>query len=229
MSKTTPMIFENLRDSIESLLISEQTGFYLTIVGQKQSFAAEEFRGDSRTVQLYYSAGDYNRSRSSRQQFEHDCTYSLQYNVSSPAKADLSVLDDSNASTAAKQAALANAQRGYVLADKLMDELRRVITQVIMSPQNDQLGLPRNGTKETRYQVSNRWLSNFRKTQPIDKGNLVVIMGSEDLTARVTETVTGVIPVLAVAPTFDITNDQRPPNGDVPTVIPPKTGIQTEQ
>jgi hypothetical protein len=108
-------------------------------------------------------------------------------------------LNDTAASVAAKQAAIANAQVAFYLADQLMDEFRRIITQVIMAPYNQDFGLD-------RFTISNRWLSNFRKTQPIDRGNLVELNATESLTCRVTETLPQVTPTLGVQPVIDITN-----------------------
>lgn len=219
----TQMTFEEVRDSTEALLIANQTNRYQVIVGQKQSASAEEFSGILRTIQLFYNAGEYDKSRSSRQKLEHDCTFTLNYYVSSPSEADISVLNpDSGSTVAQKQAAAVGIQSAFRLADESMDEFRRMITQIIMDPVNDQLGMPLlNG----KFQVSNRWLSNFRKTDPIDRGNLVELNASETLECRVKELTPGATATAGVQPIIDMGISQQPITGD--EVTPPETGIQT--
>ena len=220
------MKFEELRDSIESLLIANQTGRYQVILGQKQAFSADEFKGILRTIQIYYSSGEYDRGRSSKQKIEHDCNFTLNYYVSSPAKADISVLNPDSGSTAsAKQAAMANIQTAFRLCDGLMDEFRRMITQILMDPANDQLGMQLIGDSSLKRQVSNVWLSNFRKDQPINRGNNVDLTATETLNCRIKELTPGVTATAGVQPIIDITNNEQPIDGTV--LDPPALGIQT--
>lgn len=216
------MVFEQVRDSLEALLIANQSTLFRTIGEQKQSTDAEQVKGNLRTVQVFYSEGDYPRGQSSRQLLSHAITFQLAYTVASPAKADLTVLDDDNASASAKQAALLASGEGSRLADRLMDELRRIVTQIIMSPINQDLGM-------TKYVVSNTWLNNFRKSQPINKGNLFLLTGSETLTCLVNETLIGEIGKPAEIPTMDVTSKQEPLVGEVADADLPKVGLKTDQ
>lgn len=220
MALADPMNFELLRDALEATLIANQGVLFRTIGEQKQSTGAEEVKGALRTVQVFYNTGSYPRGKSGRQKFEHDMGFQLEYTVSSPSKADLTVLDDSGASAPAKQAALLSAQEGTRLADRLLDELRRIVTQILMDTVNQDFGL-------TKYLVSDPWLSNFRKNEPIDNGGLIVLTASEMFTAVVTETTAGATTTVAEIPAFDIELDEQPLDG---TTIddPPKVGIQTK-
>lgn len=221
MSLTDPMVFEELRDGLEALLIANQASLFRTIGEQKQSTDADQVKGDLRTVQVFYSTGNYPKGKSSRQLLNHEIGFQIFYTVSSPAKADLTVLDDPGASPAAKQAALAASQEGSRLADRSLDELRRIVTQIIMDPVNQSIGL-------TKYTVSDPWLDNFRKDQPIDKGNLVILTASEIFSAVVSEKTDGAILTPAEIPTFNITNDERPLTGDT-GFDAPKSGVETDQ
>jgi len=221
MGLTDPMNFEILRDGLEATLIANQGLLFRTIGEQKQSTGAEEVKGVLRTVQVFNSAGSYPKSKSSRRFFEHDTDFQLEYTVSSPAKADLTVLDDPNASASAKQSVLLASQEGTRLADRLLDELRRIVFQILMNPVNQDLGL-------TKYLVSDPWLSNFRKNEPLPKGNLIVLTGSETFSAVVTETTDGATLTPAEIPTLDITNNEQPLVGDE-IADPPKSGVQTDQ
>ena len=219
MSLTDPMKFEELRDSIESLLASNQGSFFQVIGYQKQSGSAESVKTLS-TVQIFYSSGEYHKAKSSYAKVTHEAVFSIHYTVALPAKGDLSILDDENATAAAKQTALLLVQKGGWLADRAIDELRRVVTQIILDPVNKDLGL-------NEYEVSNRWLSNFRKSTPIDKGNLVVLTATEDLSATIDETFTGATLTPAVIPVIDLTAEQKFIDND--SVDSPAVGIKTEQ
>ena len=214
------MNFELLRDGLEATLIANQGSLFRTIGEQKQSTGAEEVKGILRTVQVFYNTGNYPRGKSGRQNFEHDTGFQLEYTVSSPSKADLTVLDDPGASAPAKQAALLASSEGTRLADRLLDELKRFVTQILMDPVNEDYGL-------TKFTVSDPWLSNFRKNEPIDKGGLIVLTGSETFSAVVTETTAGATTTTAVIPTIDITSDERPLNNDTGFEAP-KSGVQTK-
>lgn len=220
MAITDPMNFELLRDGLESILIANQGLLFRTIGEQKQSTGAEEVKGILRTVQVFYSTGNYPKDKSGRQNFEHDTGFQLEYTVSSPSKADLTILNDPGASASEKQVALLASSEGTRLADRLLDELRRIVTQILMDPINQDMGL-------IKYTISDPWLSNFRKNEPIDKGGLIVLTGSEIFTARVTETTAGATTTPAVIPALDITLDERPLNNDT-GFDAPKSGIQTD-
>ena len=216
------MVFEQVRDALEALLIANQGALFRTIGEQKQSTDAEQVKGNLRTVQVFYSEGNYPKGKSSRQLLSHEITIQLLYTASSPAKVDLSVLNDPESSASAKQAALLAASEGSRLTDRLMDELRRIVTQIIMSPINQDLGM-------AKYVVSNTWLNNFRKSQPINKGNLFLLTGSETLTCLVNETLIGEVGTAQEAPTFDLTLKEEPLNGAVDDADKPKIGIETPQ
>lgn len=222
MALTDPMNFELLRDAIEALLIANQGSLFRTIGDQKQSINAEQVKGNLRTVQVFYSEGKYPKEKGSHQQLTHETTFQLIYTVSSPVKVDLSVLNDPDSTAGQKQAALLALNEGSRLADRLMDELRRIVTQIIMDPANRDLGL-------APYVVSNRWLDNFRKSEPLDKGNLFLLTGSETLTAVVDEELIGVTPTLAVRPTVDLTSSQELIETENDQVDKPKVGFETAQ
>lgn len=229
MALTDPMIFEDVRDALEALLVANQStagAEFQTITEQKQKTAAELAKGILRNVQIYYSSGDYSRDKSTTQDLNHAVNFTIDYLVSEPAIADLSALDNPEATALQKATALQNMQVGTRIADRSMDTLRRVITKIILAPNNRDLGM-QTFRSETglNYEVSDAWLSNFRKNQPINNGGLVVVTATEQLSFTVTEVRPGVTPTPAVAPTLDIlygTGEDFDFDTD-----PQKTGIQT--
>lgn len=214
-----PMLFEQLRDSIVALLIANQTGRFRTIDNQKQSTSSKEIEGILRTVQLFFSTGDY--PESGRANFRHDVTYQLLLSVSSPSKGDKSIIEDDTASASARQAALLAVQEAEDLVDKSMDELWRMVTQILKDPANIDFGL-------STYTVSSPRLTNFRKNQVLDKGTLTTLTASATWTAELTETTPGIVGVEGVQPVIDTDLDERPVNNDT-GFDSPEVGMETEQ
>lgn len=221
MAITDEMKFEELRDSIETLLLANQSTHFRTIGEQKQSVGAEEIKGDLRTVQVFYSEGD--PEHETRTEFEHKTTYQLFFSVSSPSTGDVATLESDSALPAAKQAALLNSTQGSRNADRSMDELFRMVTLILMDPVNEDLGL-------AKYTVSGRKIENFRKNQPIDHGNLIVITASARLTAIVTEIMIGATPTPAVEPAIRIDQELHTAGEDPDDLSPAltRTDIDTD-
>lgn len=216
----TPMVFEQLRDSLTELLAANQTGRFVTVGSQKQSTDASEVTGILRTVQVFYFSGDYPESKSAVGFPSHDVTFQIVYTVASPSIGDKKILNDPNVLPEQVQTALLNMQEGEALVDKSIDELHRMVTQILMDPVNEDIGL-KIGV------VSKPWLNNFQKTAPIEQGSLVVLKASETFTANVDETLTGATTTPAESPTIDLTNDQRPIDESAGTS--PSSGMQTDQ
>jgi len=199
------MEFENLRDSIQALLLANQSTHFRTIVSQKQSKTADEVKGTLRTVQVFFQEGD--AEKYDKTQFEHDMTFGLYLTVAEPATADKATLDDPNATAAQKQAALLMSMPGSDKADRSMDELYRMVILILKDPVNEDLGL-------AKYIVSNPRIRNFRKDQPVDHGNLILLTASARLTATVIEIMIGGQATAAVQPAIGVETQFTPANGD---------------
>jgi len=193
MGISDPMGFEVIRDAIESVLVANQGTLFRTIVGQRERIDANEVKDGLRTLQVFYESGDYADQKSGKLTKEHECEYRLEYKLSRAARADLSVLDNDSATPAQLQAALLAADEGSTLADKAMDEFRRIISQILLDPKNRGLGLAGTptGMGAFNYKISRQKLERFRKNQPLQKGGLIVLTASETFTTTVTETFDG--------------------------------------
>lgn len=208
----TEMKFEELRDSVTTLLESYATGRFRVIKGQVEDIPADQLKGVNRVVQVFFGGGDFPKGKSTKIDLQHDFEFSVQLYVAAPCKGNKAVLESDTSTAGEKSAALLAVTGSQVVADRAMDELIRMVVQIIMSPTNEQLGMPMldsNGDPVTNYnqgrkQVSSRWLSNIRKSQPIDRGNLVVIPAIMTLSGILDETVTGVTPNDPATDTYDI-------------------------
>lgn len=184
------MNFQTVRDALIDLLGSEESGRFRTIGYQKRAQSAEEVKDLNKTVQVFYSQGDFPKSGGNLSgPTKHDMTFSLDFTVSKSAKGPLSVLDNP-ASTAPELAvALSAFKDASDLADKSIDELFNNVYQVIMDARNIDLGMDRV--------LGSRWITGFRKDQPVDRGELVVITASAQMTCTIDEQVSGEEPVVA--------------------------------
>ena len=149
--------------------------------------------------------------------------------VAEPSKGDKTALSDPDYTPAQKQAALLTIDDGTDRADKSWDELLRIATRVIMSPLNIDLGLE-------EYVVSDRVFKNWRKDEPVDHGNLIVLTGSATISAVVTEIMDGDTPVEGADPilenklpfTTPTDPDGASPIEDSPNVTPANLQVDIE-
>lgn len=181
-----PMEFENLRDAVITLFTANENDLFITVDHQIQSWSAERLKGTLRTIQVFVQSMD--PESQTRTQFENEVTFGIYMRVAEPALGDVATLDNKNASSAAKQAALLAIDTGATRADRSWDELARIAQRIILSPLNEDLGL-------AEYVVSNRRFKNIRKDEPVNHGNLVVVTGAAFITGQVTEIMDGAVPV----------------------------------
>jgi hypothetical protein len=200
----TPMNFELLRDSIETLLKSYEAGRFKVVTEQKQNSGAEEHKGLFRSIQIFYESGEYPDGTSAMQEVTHDTIFQIEYIVTASAKADLSILNDPDASVIEYSSALSAAQSAARVANRSIDELKRMVSQIILDPVNidNNLGLGKTATGGN-YLGDTR-LVNFRKNAGIPRGKLFELTASEQLTTNIQETFTGATPLEPVQPAIGI-------------------------
>lgn len=178
------MNFILIRNAIISTLGAGAGGQYRTIGYQRRSDDEKEIQDNSRAVQVYYSAGNFDkRSGSISGPMTHDMTFSLAMHVSQAATVDLATLTNPALSNAARAAAWIAKLDAEYLADRYMDTLWNNVYQVIMKASAYDFGLG--------FLVANKWLDGFKKSEPVIDGQLVILSATATLTCRIEETVTG--------------------------------------
>ncbi len=200
------MNFRLIKASIATLLGTAAAGRYRTIGFQEQGKAASEIKDSDRSVQVYYSAGDFPKSKSSRAgPIQHDMTFRVDMSVSKASLVDLATINDVGSTALQIAAALAASQEASELADDSLDELIEIIYQVLMDNENVDLGM-------THF-ISNTWVGNAQKDDPILRGNLVVLTASMQLRCSDEETLDGDAGVAgSVGDLVDTTIDIRDEN-----------------
>jgi hypothetical protein len=179
------MIFRTLEDSIVTILGDAAAGRFQVVGYKPRAMAAQEANDSLRTVQVFYDAGKFPRSGGSHHgPATHDITFSVMLSVAAASQGDLSVLQNESASAAEYVAALESFQEAAYRANKLWGALVDAVFNILMSPENLDLG-------QEIGVVSNRWIENFEKGDPGNKGEYVAISGSMDLACRVAEELVG--------------------------------------
>ena len=166
----------------------------------RQSHAVEELLNNLRHVTVLYSGGQMQRGASGwvSGPIQHECNFPVELLVAADAKADLTTLNDVNASSEQYASALAAMEPAAKRANDLWDELFDLAWNILMEPANLTLGLAQGI-------VSNRWCGNPRKEKPYTRGKYVLIAGSFDYTCNVQERPTGVVGVAGESIDLDMT------------------------
>lgn len=186
------MNFRILKQSIiDNVLVPAEQGRYVTAGYQKQRKSADEINLN-RQVTVYYSEGDFPKgSGQAYGDVMHDPVFNVELATATPAKVDLSVLNDATASEASKATALRQMLEAGPVADEEMDELIDIIFQVLMDARNEQLGINPPDDRPDLKVVSNRWIDQIRKDTPVPEGEYLILTASMRLSCRIEETITG--------------------------------------
>ena len=186
------MQFEIVEQSIlDNVLGPAETGRFVTIGGQRQRESAEAINA-KRKVMVFYQEGDFPKSGSAfKGPVKHDMTFEIVLVEATPAKVDLSVFNDENADAADKATALRQMAEPSVEANRNMNVFLRIVYQILMDNRNDQMGLSPPDDNSKKKLVSNRWVNNFSKNDPVPEGEFVVLTATMRLTLTVSENITG--------------------------------------
>jgi hypothetical protein len=180
------MNFEAARNAFVTLLGNAQGTNWRTIGYAERDQSAKENRKIP-TVQVYYNAGKFPKSRSSMVgPIYHEMDFRLWITVAAAAKGDITALDDAE-SEAEYMAAVATFTAAEFEADRLMDEMIRRLWQLVMNAANQDLGLSSDYPL-----VSNRWIDSVRKEEPKRISSLVTMRAMMTVKAQISEEIIGI-------------------------------------
>ena len=179
------MIFRSAKTGIEEIL-SENAADRFRVVGyQHQTKHADELDKRNRTVQVYYSSGEFSKSSGRvNGPTQHDMMFRLDLTVSAQAQGDVKTLKRENAMPAERSMVLDAMIQGCQVADESVDELIELIYQILMDPRNYHMG-------QEKGTVSNRWIDQVQKDQPEPDGERVILTASMFLKLTSAEQITG--------------------------------------
>ena len=207
------MEFRKIRDALQRLLIQNAGSEFNVITAQKRGKSGDEVADTSRLVEIYYNRGGFPKSGGGLLgPKKHDMTFRLDFTVSKATEGKTSVIEDPGSSAAEVSRALADMKNSMVLADESIDELFDIVYQILMDARNVDFGLPIGV-------VTNRWVTDLTKNEPLELGNATMITGSAVLTCTATEPVDGYEGVTVDEPVMDSTLE-------IETDLPGKAGVQ---
>lgn len=180
------MNFRKIKKSItEKVLGPAEGGRYRTIGYQKQNTDVEDVLGKNRTVQVFFSSGDFPKNASGLQgPFKHEPSYRIELAIAEDSAVNLAALKDENATDADREKAWKSFVEAGDSADESFDELVEIVFQVLMDARNIDLGLPVGD-------VADRWVGQIRKDEPEPTGEYVMLTGAMMLTCSTSEEANG--------------------------------------
>ena len=186
------MQFEIVEESIlDNVLGPAEAGRFVTIGGQRQRESAEAINA-KRKVMVFYQDGDFPKSGGAfNGPVKHDMTFEIVLVEATPAEVDLSVLNSDTATEAEKATALRKMAEPSVKANRNMNVFMRIIYQILMDARNEQMGMVPSDEHPNEKLVSNRWVNNVSKNDPVPDGEFVVLTASMRLTLTVSENIIG--------------------------------------
>jgi len=179
------MNFRTVKAAVVTLLGAAAAGRFTVIGYQTRGQAAAEVKDSSRTVQVFFSRGEFPKSGGGMSgPVRHNLTIRLELLAGAAAKGDLATLNDENATAVQMAAAIAAFQQASDAADESFDELADIVYQIMMDAENYDLGLDPG-------EVSSRWIGSIDKSEPTPRGEYVVIPGTLEMTCTVSEVLVG--------------------------------------
>lgn len=177
------MNFRVVKEALVNTLGIYAAGRYRTIGYQLQGESADGVKDSNRSVQVFYSEGQFPKSGGSLNgPVTHNVTLLIQLAVSKATEVDLTVIDNPSSTPAQLAAAITAMQEAAGLADSSFDELAEIVYQVLMDATVDISLLG---------EVSDKWIGSIKKDQPLPRGKLVVLTGEMVLTFKATEELVG--------------------------------------
>lgn len=222
------MAFRTVKKSLINKVLTPNAASNFRIAGyQKSALSAEEISGTSRLLSVYTPSLDLTGRETGPVQSK--AVINLDFFVSAPAKVDLTVLDNPDATTAQRAAAIAASIDAASVADESMDEFWELVWNIVMNARYNQLGLDESVTVgavtypvDTGIKIAERYITRLDKDQPSEMGDHVVLTARAQITYKTVEQVSG----LATTPMTEGIQDEiqfADNNGIIDTTT--KTGV----
>jgi len=199
------MGFILVQAGVESLLEAyASTGGYRVAGYNNASISADDILGTRKLVQVYSGSGRLSGSFGGPA--THDPILSIDLMVSAKAQVDLSVVNDEESTAVERAAAMAASINASKTAETEMNLFIQTIFGVLTNNENINLGVD-----EEVAIVANRWIPEWKKSKPMEHGDLVVLHATLDLHYRVNEDFDGLAldtAGTAIKTTFELTTDE---------------------
>jgi hypothetical protein len=198
------MLFRSIKQSIISILNAAASGRYTVIKSQRQTVAAKEL--ETKFVKVFYRSGNFPNSSSSPygRPPKHEMAFDIELSVAIKSGVDLSLINDESSTSQQRAAAMLSFDDACLLADDALDELFENVFQVIMNPENYDLGF-------SKYGIADRWIQDFKKDDALAKGEYAILTGSFQIMCTGDEQISSEIgtPALVQDATLNINDSEN--------------------
>jgi len=198
MSLSDLMAFEVIKKSlIENVLQPVQGDLFQTLDFPMPHLGSDGVLNERRKVAVYYAGGKFGGGL--KKPF-HNITINIEMTVAADSKADLLVLEKTLPEPEAqvfRRDALAQMKLAEARCDALLDELIRIVYQIVMNAKNRDLGVDRI-EPSSPVRVQGRMVTAVDKTEPMrakEGGDLVRMVALMTLECRADEVVDGAVPI----------------------------------
>jgi hypothetical protein len=175
------MNFRSIKTALQALLDADGVINGYRVIGfQRQISNIEEVLDNNKLVQVFYSAGNFDKGNGSRQgPVDHEMTFLVELYLSKASEGDKTALDSATTDVQ-RAAAIATFKEAAELADEEMDEFIDYVWNTLMDARNQNLGLPEPPEPGATIRVANTWAGNIQKDNVVGDGEY------SGLTARIT-------------------------------------------
>jgi hypothetical protein len=206
------MKFRTICEAVRRILEDNAGGEFRVIGAQSAGKDAESTADNDRTVEVFYTHGDFPASGGSGSgPNRHEMVVMIGLTASKASEGDTAILEDPGSSAAERSIALRQMKESSALADESFDQLVETVYQIVMDARNNELGLAAGD-------IEGRWISDISKDEPKWWGNYTVISGFLRLNCVANEAVLGYRPI-EITPVIDV-------DVQLSTDEPGKAGVQ---
>jgi len=176
------MAFQTIKTALVTTLKNAAAGRFRTDPAMPQSMGSSDIE-QIPLVHVFYAGGEFPKiSAPIRGKTIHEAKYSVLLTVAQPCYADLATLEDPTSTALEITTALSAVQAANEAADTAFDNLVAIVWNILRDPQNEFLGLDR-----ATYSIANLWIDSVVKENPLNRGEVVIISGSLNLSIRCVE------------------------------------------
>lgn len=176
------MAFQTIKTALVATLKNDAAGRFRTDPAMPQSMGSSDIE-QIPLVHVFYAGGDFPKSSAPiRGKTIHEAKYNVLLTIASPCYADIATLEEPTSTGPEIIAALSAVQAANEAADTAFDNLVSIVWNILRDPQNEFLGLDR-----ATYSIANLWIDSVVKENPLNRGEVVIISGSMNLSIRCVE------------------------------------------
>lgn len=206
--------WRQVKKNLVTILNNNSNNCFKVVGFQRQAVSAEETKDLKREVRVFAKNIDFPESGGANLgDVKAETIFFIEFHVSAGAKGNLDIINDPNSSSAERASASSSFLTGSERADDSMDELFVLVHRIIVNALNYDYLLPKGN-------IAKRWISNYRKDDPVPMGDLVYLTGTVQFNIHTYEEIQG--------QDLTVTGGDVNVNVDIPDDDVEQAGVKTD-